>query len=132
MRIAIVAVSTALSACTAHSQASTTLENSLDALVGQPVEVAVAQLGHPIGTSPMGTDMVYGFGHAYTSTEYSNAVAGPVAAADYQGGVFPQPRRAVQKSCVIRMVVSASGVIRNWNYQGDDRDCRSSSGAPSA
>lgn len=132
MRVAIIAASLALAACAAHSQASTGLESSLDALVGQPVEAAVAELGRPIGTSRVGTDIVYGFGHTYTSTEYSNAVAGPVAPADYRGGTFPQPRRTVQKSCVIRVVVGANGLIRDWNYQDSNRDCRSSAALPSA
>lgn len=129
MRVAILAGSLLLSACTVHSQASSTLDSSLDALVGQPVEVAVAQLGQPIGKAAVGADLVYGFGHTYQTTEFSNAVAGPVAPADQRGGVFPQPRHVVHKSCVIRMVVGANGVIRGWNYQGSERDCRSS--APS-
>jgi hypothetical protein len=132
MRVAILAASLTLSACTAHSQTASSLDSSLDALVGQPVEVAVAQLGQPIGTSRLGTDVVYGFGRMYTATEFSNAVAGPVAPADYRGGVFPQPRQTVQKSCVIRVIVGANGVVRDWNYQSKEQDCRAASARPSA
>lgn len=129
MRIAILAASLALSACAAHTQASSGLDSSLDAMIGHPIDVAVAQLGQPIGSAPVGTDTVYGWGQTYTSSAFSNAVAGPVTPADYRGGVFPQPRLKVQKSCVIRMFVGANGLIRDWDYQGTDRDCRS---APAA
>jgi hypothetical protein len=125
MRIAIIAASLAISACAAHTQASSGLDSTLDALIGQPVDVAFARLGQPIGSATVGTDRVYGWGRTYASTEFSNAVAGPVMPADYRGGVFPQPRRTVQKTCVIRMVVGADGLIRDWDYQGADRDCRS-------
>ena len=126
MRLAIVATPLLLAACTAHIQASSSLDSSLDAMIGQPVEVAVTRLGQPIGSVAVGTDRVYGWGHTYTTSEFSNAVAGPVMPQDYRGGVFPDPRHTVQKACVIRMVVGADGLIRDWDYQGADRDCRSS------
>ena len=125
MRIAITAASLALSACTAHTHASSSLDSSLDALVGQPVDAAIAQLGEPIGSAPAGADLVYGWGYSYTSSEFSSAVPGPVMPADYRGGVFPHPRVTVLKSCVIRMTVGADGLIRGWDYQGKRRDCRS-------
>lgn len=125
MRIAILAASLLFTGCTTHTQASSRLDMTLDALIGQPVEVAVAKFGTPIGSASVGTDMVYGWGRAYTSKEFTNAVPGPVVAADYRGGVFPAPRHTVQKACVIRMIVGADGLIRNWDYQGNDRDCRS-------
>lgn len=125
MRIAIVVSALVLSACATHSQqASASLGSSLDAMVGQPVEVAIARLGEPVGSAPMGTDLVYGWGQAFTGTESSNAAPGWVEAADFQGGVFPAPRRTVQNECVIRVVVGADGLIRDWDYQGNDRGCR--------
>jgi len=124
MRIAIVASLFVLSACaTPSQQASANLGNTLDAMVGQPIEVAIARLGEPIGSAPMRADLVYGWGEASTSTEYTNAAPGWVEAADFRGGVFPAPRRTVPDNCVIRMVVGADGLIRNWNYQGNDRGC---------
>lgn len=125
MRIAIVVSLLALSACATHSQqASVNLGSSLDAMVGQPIDVAIARLGEPIGSASMGADLVYGWGHAFTSTEFSNAAPGPVQAADFRGGVFPAPRQTVQNDCVIRMVVGADGLIRDWDYRGNDRGCR--------
>lgn len=126
MRVAIIiAAALALSACVTHMQASSHLDSRLDAMVGQPIEVAVAQLGQPIGSARMGSDRVYGWGYTFTSSEYSNAAPGWVNAGDFKGGVFPAPRRAVEKNCVIRMIVGADSLIRDWDYQGSDRDCRS-------
>ena len=125
MRIVIIAASLALSACATHPQASSGLDGSLDALIGQPVETAVAQLGQPMATVPVGADLVYGWGHAFTSTEFTNAAPGWVEAASSAGGVFPAPRSTVQDSCVIRMVVSSDGLIRSWDYQGNALGCRS-------
>lgn len=124
MRVAILVSSLMLSACaTTTQQASTELKSSLDSMVGQPVGVAVARLGEPMASVPMGSQSVYGWGYGFTRSEFTNAAPGWVNAADFQGGVFPAPRRSVQDSCVIRMVVDADGVIRAWDYQGDDRGC---------
>lgn len=125
MRIAIIASLLVLSACATHSQqASTNLGSSLDAMVGQPIETAIARLGEPIGSARMGADSVYGWGQAFASTEFSNAAPGWVEAADAQGGFFPAPRRVVQNDCVIRLVVDGDGLIREWGYHGNDRGCR--------
>ena len=124
MRIAIVISSLLLSACATHAQqTSAKLDSSLDAMVGQPVEVAIARLGEPIGSTPMGTDLVYGWGNSFTSTEYTNAAPGWVEASDYRGGVYPPPRHKVQNNCVVRIVVGPDGLIREWDYQGTDRGC---------
>ena len=123
MRSAIIAASLALSACATH-QASAGLDSHLDALVGQPVAVALAQLGQPIASVPMGTDTVYGWGHAFTSTELLHPMPDVAAGAHAQGGVFPPPRRTVQDNCVIRMVAGPDGLIRDWDYQGNSRGCR--------
>jgi len=125
MRVAIIAASLALSACaTPAQQASSGLDSRLDAMIGQPVEVAVARLGAPIASAPMGTDTLYGWGHAFTSTEILSPLPDIAAGASAQSGVFPPPRRAVQNDCIIRAVVSAEGQIRAWDYQGNDRGCR--------
>ena len=132
MRIAIIAASLALSACATHPQQATSLDRSLDALVGQPVELALARLGEPIGSAAVGTDTVYGWGHAFTSSETTIPNPGFIDAAQAQGGVFPPPRRTVHNACVIRVVAGADGRIRSWDYQGTDRACRAdakSSGA---
>jgi hypothetical protein len=123
MRIAIIAASLALSAC-ATPQASAGLDSQLDALVGQPVAVAVARIGEPIATAPMGPDTVYGWGHAFTSTELLHPTPGFLDGANQQGGVFPPPRSTVQNDCVIRMVAGPDGRIRSWDAQGNDRGCR--------
>jgi hypothetical protein len=124
MRVAIIAFSLVLAACaTPAPQASTDLKNSLDVMVGQPVEVAVARFGEPIASVPMGSQLVYGWGYGFTRTEFTNAAPGWVDAAASQGGVFPAPRQSVQDSCVIRMVVGADGLIRHWDYQANDRGC---------
>ena len=124
MRVAIIVSSLVLTACaTPSQQASTELRRSLDAMVGQPVEVAVARLGEPMASVPMGSDLVYGWGYGFTRAEFTNAAPGWVNAADAQGGVFPAPRHGVPDSCVIRMIVGADGLVREWNYQANDRGC---------
>jgi hypothetical protein len=123
MRLAIIAASLALSACATPAQQA--LDSSLGGMVGQPVEVAIARLGEPIGSAPMGTDTVYGWGRAFTSTEAMSPTPDIAAGAQAQGGIFPPPRRTVQNDCVIRVVVGADGLIRDWDYQGNDRGCRS-------
>ncbi len=128
MRIAIVAASLALSACAAHTQASRELDRSLDAMIGEPVELALARLGQPIATAPLGPDLVYGWGVGFTSTELLHPTPGFIDAAEVQGGVFPPPRRVRHESCVIRIVVGADGRIREWDYQGNARGCRSYAG----
>jgi hypothetical protein len=131
MRVAIVISGLLLSACTTHAQqTSASLDSTLDAMVGQSVDVAIAWLGEPIGSAPMGQDLVYGWGKTFTSTEYTNAAPGFVEAADFKGGVFPAPRHTVQNNCVIRMVVGADGLIRDWDYQGTDRGCRAYADRP--
>jgi hypothetical protein len=130
MRVAIIAASLALSACATH-QASAGLDGSFRAMIGQPVEVALARLGQPIAAVPMGTDTVYGWGYVFSGTEVLIPTAGAgIEAADFRGGVFPPPRRTVQNSCVIRMVAGADGLIRDWDYQGDDRGCRAFAASP--
>ena len=124
MRIAILAASLALSACaTTGQQASADLDSGLNALVGQPVQVAVARLGAPIGAAPVGDETVYGWGQGFTSTEATHPTPGFIDAANQQGGVFPPPRRTVQNDCVIRMTVGADGLIRDWDYHGNKRGC---------
>jgi hypothetical protein len=125
MRVAITVVSLALSACATYPHASSTLDSNLNAMIGQPVEVAIAQLGQPMATVPLGKDSVYGWGATFTRTEFTNAAPGWVDAGSYKGGVFPAPRRIVQDSCVIRMVVGPNGLIREWDYQGNARGCHS-------
>jgi hypothetical protein len=127
MRLSILAasLSLSLSACAAHSQqGSASLHSTLDAIVGQPIEVAVSRLGAPIGSAPVGSDTVYGWGHAFTSTELLHPTPGFIDAASSQGGVFPAPRRAVQNECVVRVLAGADGVIRDWDYYGNARGCR--------
>lgn len=125
MRIAILATTLALSACaTTSQQASADLEDGLDAMVGKPIEVAVARLGEPIASVPTGSEKVYGWGYGFNRTEFTNAAPGWVDAASSQGGVFPAPRATVHDSCVIRMVVGADGLIRGWDRQGNNRGCR--------
>ena len=124
MRIAIIAASLALSACATPAQTSASLDSHLSALVGQPVAVAIARLGQPIATAPMGADTVYGWGHAFTSTELLSPNIDIAAAGNAQSGVFPPPRRTVQNACVVRMVAGADGRIRDWDVQGDERGCR--------
>ena len=124
MRASIIATSLVLSACaTSAQQASADLRTSLDAMVGQPVGVAVARLGEPIAAAPMGSRSVYGWGYGFTRTEFTNAAAGWVSPGDFQGGIFPAPRRTVPDSCVIRMVVGPDGLIQEWDYQGRDSSC---------
>lgn len=124
MRLAIIAAPLALAACATTPQAAAELDRNLDALIGQPVQVAVAWLGEPIASAPMGTETVHGWGHAFTSIELLHPTPGFIDAANSQGGVFPPPRRTVQNDCVIRVVAGADGRIRDWDYQGNDRGCR--------
>lgn len=126
MRVAIIAAVLLLSACTTGTQVSSRHDRALDAMIGEPVTVAIAQLGEPIGIAKMGTRLVYGWGHTFTSSEFSNAAPGWVEAADFHGGVFPTPRRTVHSSCVIRMIVGADALIQDWDYQDVGTDCRSS------
>ena len=72
----------------------------------------------------MGVDTVYGWGHAFTSTELLSPNIDIAAAGNAQSGVFPPPRRTVQNACVVRMVAGADGRIRDWDVQGDERGCR--------
>jgi hypothetical protein len=125
MRVGIVAASLAISACATHQQASSDLDSNLDALVGLPVDAAVARLGQPMATVPLGADLVYGWGYTFTRTEFTNAAPGWVDPTSLQGGVFPAPRRTVQDNCVIRMVVGSDRLIQSWDYQGNARGCRS-------
>ena len=124
MRLALIAVPLALAACATPAQTSAGLEGSLDTMIGQPVEVALARLGEPIASAPMGADTVYGWGHAFTSTELLSPNIDIAAAGNAQSGVFPPPRRTVQNACVVRMVAGADGRIRDWDVQGDNRGCR--------
>ena len=125
MRVSILAISLLLSACaTSAQQASVSLDAGLSALVGQPVDVAFAQFGPPIASASMGAETIYGWGHAFTSTELMTPTPGFIDAAESQGGIFPPPRRTVQNDCVIRMVAGADGLIRDWDYHGNDRGCR--------
>jgi len=125
MRHAMIVPMLLLSACaTTEQQASADLDDSLDAMIGQPVSVALARLGEPIAAVPTGSELVYGWGYGFTRAEFTNAAPGWVDAAASQGGIFATPRRTARDSCVIRMVVGADGLIRNWDYQGNERDCR--------
>ena len=124
MRLILVLAPLAVSACATPAPTSAALDGSLDALVGQPVEVALARLGEPIASAPMGADTVYGWGHAFTSTELLSPTIDIAAGGNAQSGVFPPPRRTVQNACVVRMVAGADGRIRDWDVQGDERGCR--------
>ena len=124
MRLMLVLAPLAVSACATPAPTSANLDSSLDALIGQPVEVALARLGEPIASAPMGADTVYGWGHAFTSTELLSPNIDIAAAGNAQSGVFPPPRRTVQNACVVRMVAGADGRIRDWDVQGDNRGCR--------
>ena len=124
MRLMLVLAPLAVSACATPAPTSAALDGSLDALVGQPVEVALARFGEPIASAPMGADTVYGWGHAFTSTELLSPNIDIAAAGNAQSGVFPPPRRTVQNACVVRMVAGADGRIRDWDVQGDERGCR--------
>ena len=124
MRLILVLAPLAVSACATPTPTSANLDSSLDALIGQPVEVALARLGEPIASAPMGADTVYGWGHAFTSTELLSPNIDIAAGGNAQSGVFPPPRRTVQNACVVRMVAGADGRIRDWDVQGDERGCR--------
>ena len=124
MRLMLVLAPLAVSACATPAPTSAALDGRLDALVGQPVEIALARLGEPIASVPMGTDTVYGWGRAFTSTELLSPNIDIAAGGNAQSGVFPPPRRTVQNACVVRMVAGADGRIRDWDVQGDERGCR--------
>ena len=124
MRVAFIISSlTLLGACATTPQASASLTSGLNAIIGQPVEVAVARLGVPIAAVPTGAGTVYGWGRAFTSTEALHPNGGFLEA-NAQGGVFPPPRGTVENSCVIRMIVGADGRVRDWDVRGDQRACR--------
>ena len=54
MRHAMIVPMLLLSACaTTEQQASADLDDSLDAMIGQPVSVALARLGEPIETGAL-------------------------------------------------------------------------------
>src|SRR5690242_15970046 len=72
----------------------------------------------------MGSGTVYGWGDAFTSMELLHPTPGFIDAASSQGGAFPPPRRAVQNECVIRVLVGADSVIRDWDWYGNARGCR--------
>jgi hypothetical protein len=125
MRLAIIAASLALAACaTTTQQASADLDRGLNAMIGQPVAVAVARLGQPLGTAPVGADRLYAWGQGFQSAELASPSGSFIDAADAQGGVFPPARRPVENGCAIRAVVGADGLIRGWDHQGNARGCR--------
>jgi hypothetical protein len=120
MRIAILA-GLAFAAAGAPAQASPELDSRLDAMIGQPVAVAIAGLGQPADAAARGAELVYRWRGGPAALPFSPG-AQLVVPAQVEGGTFADPR---SPSCEIRVVVARNGLIRDWDYRGEAAVCRS-------
>ncbi len=117
-KIAIIGVSMLLTACATPEQTLTAhIDSNLDAMVGQPVHVAVERLGQPSSSGQTGSDKIYSWQEAFEST---------IATIPLYGFTAGSKRTEVlSNECLIQAVVSPDGLIRRWHFQGNYAGCRS-------
>lgn len=126
MRIAIISASLILTACaTPEQQLSANLDSNLNAMVGQPVAVAVGRLGEPTGSARIGSDTIYSWQQAFESAVTRAAVGVGSAPGVYAPVYYASPQtKVVDNYCLIQAVVSPNGVIRYWHFDGNYAGCR--------
>jgi hypothetical protein len=125
-KIAIIGASLVLTACaTPEQKLSAHLDGNLDAMVGQPVDVAVVRLGEPSGSAQIGSDTIYSWQQAFESAATTGAVGVGGAPGVYAPIYYASPRtKVVNNYCLLQAVVSPSGLIRYWHFDGNYAGCR--------
>jgi hypothetical protein len=124
-KIAIVAASLVLAACaTPEQELAAHLDGNLDMMIGQPVDVAVGRLGEPSGAARIGSDTVYSWQQAFESTVTTT----PLGIGSPPGVYAPiksssSHTERVNNQCLLQAVVSPSGLIRYWHFEGNYAGC---------
>lgn len=126
-KFAIVSASLILTACaTPEQELSAHLDSNLNAMVGQPVNVAVDRLGEPSGSVQIGSDTIYSWQQAFESTVTTT----PLGIGSPSGVYAPiksssMHTEVVNNHCLLQAVVSPKGLIRYWHFEGNRLGCKS-------
>jgi hypothetical protein len=116
--IALIAASLAVTACATPEQKLTAyLDSKLDAMVAQPVDVAIARLGEPSGSAPDGPDTIYSWQKTFESTVITTPLYGVTAGSKRTG--------AINNEGLIQAVVNPDGLITRWHFAGNYAGCHS-------
>lgn len=126
-KIAIIGASLVLAACaTPEQQLSAHLDSNLDALAGQPVDVAIDRLGEPSGSAQIGSDTVYSWHLAFEGSVTTTPLGVGSPAGVFAPIKMPSMHtEVVTNSCLLQAVVSPEGLIRYWHFEGNYAGCRS-------
>jgi hypothetical protein len=125
-KIAILCASLVLTACaTPEQKLAANLDSNLDAMAGQPIDVAVDWLGQPSASARIGSDTVYSWQQAFESRATTGAVGVGSAAGVYAPVYYASPRtKVVNNYCLLQAVVSPNGLIRYWHFEGNYAGCQ--------
>jgi hypothetical protein len=124
-KIALIGVSLVLTACaTPEQKLSAHLDSNLDAMAGQPVEVAIDRLGEPSSSAQIGRDTIYSWHQAFASEVTTAAVGVGSAPGVYAPLSYASGRTTVVKNyCLLQAVVGSDGLIRYWHFDGNYAGC---------
>jgi len=123
MRKTIVIAALGLGAC-----ATPSMESALAPLAGQPVQVAIEQLGAPSSTQSLGADTVYEWHQARMKPGAPNGTflgaASPPSADAPTSGLFSGT--PVRSTCAVRVVADVDGRIKDARFSEQSGGCRES------
>ena len=107
--------------------ASSQLNNGLHSLLGQRIEAARAHLGNPDGRREIMGDTIYIWSTnraAITPFVDTPTTTGMVGNMPVHGTTSPVSFVPVQAQCTIQIAVSAYGIIKQYQWQGNEMGCR--------
>ena len=130
--ILLLAASASIAGCTTtRDVVRADMRGGLDALIGHPVDAAIARFGEPDGSIKSGDLTVYDWNRGFSGTAVTTSRAYGFASSETPTGgpVFETvSRRQVDLSCGVRLVASEDGLIMGWHYEGNLGACKSYAG----
>jgi hypothetical protein len=112
--------------------ATSTLNDGLAALVGQPIESAIGRLGYPDGQMMLGEDTVYAWGRNFSMNmpQYRTATTtGYVGSTPVSGTTGYMSSVPIQYQCDVKIIVGSDKLIKDYDYSGDVGGCHAYSKA---
>ena len=102
------------------------MEKGLNAMIGQPFQVALDTLGYPQGQMQVGSDTVYGWGRKFSMSmpRYNSAnTYGQVGGTPYSATTGYTTYSNVEYSCDIKIIVDQDNIIKTWEFDGNIGGC---------
>lgn len=122
MKKAMLLLGLVLAGCTSFS----VFDKELPKLVGQPIDVAVQQLGFPNAEQVIMGQKVYVWNTSQTGTSIvptTSFTTANVGTTPVSATTTSYTTQDYNLSCTLRLIVDDRGIIRRYNYSGNNGAC---------